>query len=321
MNLNFISKNRKLFSILTGPYAALIVLLSICCISSEPFRDVTNLLNIIRQVSFSGIIALGMTFVIIGGGIDLAVGSLMALSGVFAVMTMNSIPGNEVLAILLGITVALATGLVGGSINGLLTSLGKIPPFIVTLGTLSIFRSLALYFADAGLVSSKIALFAKLGSFSILGIPLPVATLFILTIVFAILLTKTSFGRYVCAIGSSEQVAKFAGINTALVKFSTYVIASICSSISAILFASRLNGVSSTSAGTAYELDAIAAVIIGGTAMSGGKGSIFGTLAGIFILGIVSNILDMWGVSVNLQGAVKGLVIIIAVLIQKKERN
>ena len=106
-----------------------------------------------------------------------------------------------------------------------------------------------------------------------------------------------------------------------MVKFSTYVIASICSSISAILFASRLNGVSSTSAGTAYELDAIAAVIIGGTAMSGGKGSIWGTLAGIFILGIVSNILDMWGVSVNLQGAVKGLVIIIAVLIQKKERN
>ena len=217
MNFSYVEKNRKLFSVLSGPYAALVVLLTICCISSEPFRDVTNLLNIVRQVSFSGIIALGMTFIIIGGGIDLAVGSLMALSGVFAVMTMNSIPGNEVLAVIAGISVALATGLVGGALNGLMISIGKIPPFIVTLGTLSIFRSLALYFADAGLVSSKIGLFAKVGSLAILGIPLPVITLLFLTLIFAVLLTKTSYGRYVCALGSSEQVAKFAGINTKMI--------------------------------------------------------------------------------------------------------
>ncbi len=299
----------------SGPWFALAALLLVCCISSESFRQGQNLLNITRQVSYSGIIALGMTLVIIGGGIDLAVGSLLALSGCLAIQVMNRIADPA-----LGLAAAMAAGLLGGALNGALVSLGRIPPFIATLGTLSIYRSLALYTADAGLVTSRNEFFGKLGAASFLGVPLPVWVLLLLTSGFSYLLTRTRYGRHLCATGASERVALYAAIPTARVRFMSYLLAGFTVGVSAILLGGRLNSISSTNAGLSYELDAIAAVIIGGTAMSGGRGSAWGTLAGIMILGIVSNVLDMWGISVNLQGLVKGLVIIGAVLIQRKKQ-
>ena len=299
-----------------GPWLALAVLLVVCCLSSESFRQPQNLLNIMRQVSYSGIIALGMTLIIIGGGIDLAVGSLLALSGVLGIMVMNQV-ADPLVGLMLGAGVALAVGIGGGALNGLLVAAGRIPPFIATLGTLSIFRSLALYAADAGLVSGNDH-FRRLGAAAWLGVPVPVWVLLATAVIFSILLNRTRFGRHLCAVGSNERVAHYAAIRTGRIRFLTYVLAGAAVGISALLLGGRLNSISSTNAGLSYELDAIAAVIIGGTAMAGGRGSVWGTLAGILILGIVSNVLDMWGVSVNLQGAVKGAVIIGAVLIQRK---
>ncbi len=300
-----------------GPYAALVILLLVCCISNEHFRNVQNLINITRQVSYSGIIALGMTFVIAGSGIDLSVGSLLALSGVLSIIGMNAFPGSECAAVVIAALISLAVGAVGGTANGLLVSLGKIPPFIATLGTMVIFRSLTLYFANSGLVATENEAFRSFGSASAF-LPLPVWVMLILSVVMSIMLTRTRLGRHICAVGSNERVARYSGIRTGVVKYSTYLIAGLTAGISAMLFGSRLNAVSSTSAGLSYELDAIAAVIIGGSSMNGGKASIWGTLAGVLILGIVSNVLDMWGISVTLQGTVKGLVIIIAVMIQRK---
>ena len=157
----------------SGPWLALVVLLAVCCLSSESFRQPQNLLNIMRQVSYSGIIALGMTLIIIGGGIDLAVGSLLALSGVLGIMAMNQV-ADPLAGLLLGAGVAFAVGVGGGALNGLLVAAGRIPPFIATLGTLSIFRSLALYAADAGLVSSGNDHFRRLGAAAWCGVPVPV---------------------------------------------------------------------------------------------------------------------------------------------------
>lgn len=303
---------------LIGPYLALAVLLIVCCISDEHFRSAQNLMNITRQVSYSGFIALGMTFVIAAGGIDLSVGSILAMTGVLSILGMNLLPPElEILGVFAAFGISVAAGTAAGAVNGLLVSLGKIPPFIATLGTLSIFRSLALYFADAGMVASRNSIYRQIGSLEVCGIPLPTLVLIGLTVFFGILLRNTRFGRHVCAVGSNEKVAFYSAIPTGRVKFYTYMLIGFAAGISAFLFGSRLNSISSTSAGASYELDAIAAVIIGGSSMSGGKASIAGTFAGILILGIVSNVLSMWGISINLQGLVKGLVILVAVLIQR----
>lgn len=231
---------------------------------------------------------------------------------------MNALPVSPEWAAVIAGVIAVGVGAVGGTANGLLVSVGKIPPFIATLGTMVIFRSLALYFADSGLVSTENEVFRTIGDASFACLPLPVWALLALTLLLSVLLFMTRFGRHVCAVGSNERVARYSGIRTGLVKYGTYLIAGLASGVAAFLFGGRLNAVSSTSAGTSYELDAIAAVIIGGSSMNGGRATVWGTLAGVLILGIVSNVLDMWGISVTLQGTVKGIVIIVAVMIQRK---
>ena len=301
-----------------GVWIALAVFLAAAMISNASFRSPQNLVNITRQVSYSGIIALGMTFVIAAGGIDLAVGSLFALAGVVSLFAMNAAGASEAAQLAAGFGAALGVGVAGGALNGVMVGAARIQPFIVTLGTMSIFRSLALYFANAGLVSTNNALYGRAVSAELAGIPLPTLVLLALTAVLAAVLTRTRFGRHVCAVGSNERVARYSAIRTGLVKFRTYVLVGGLAGLSAFLLGGRLNSVSSSGAGMLYELDAIAAVIIGGSSMTGGKATVTGTLAGVLLLGIVSNVLDMWGVSVNLQGTVKGLVIIIAVLIQAR---
>ena len=303
-----------------APYFALALLLVICCISSPGFRKPQNLLNITRQVSYSGIIALGMTFIIIGGGIDLSVGSLLAFSGTIGIIAMNHVQ-SPMAGMLLAVAATLLAGLLGGTLNGVLINVGKLPPFIATLGTMSIFRSLTLQMTNAGTLSTANEIYGKVGGAVFLKIPLPTIVLFALTVLGSILLLRTRFGRHVCAIGSNARVAKYAAINTSLVSFCTYALTGLLTGLSGLLLGGRLCSLSSTTAGMGYELDAIAASIIGGTSMSGGKGSLAGTLMGVLILGIISNILVMWNVSANLQDTVKGVVIIAAVLIQHSTSN
>ena len=300
------------------PFLALAALLLVCMVSNEYFRSPQNLVNITRQVSCTGIVALGMTFVIIGGGIDLSVGSLLALAGVSGVMLMGRI-ADPTVAVFAAFAATLVIGILGGVVNGAIITLGKVPSFIATLGTLSIYRSLSLYMADAGTVSSSNDLFRLLGSAAFLGLPLPAWVFFGLAVVFGVILRQTSLGRHICATGANPKAAEYAAIRTNVIRFVTYAIAGFTAGVSAFLFSTRLNSISSTDAGLSYELDAIAAAIIGGTAMNGGRGSIAGTVAGVFILGIISNALDMWGAPVNLQGLVKGSIIIIAVLIQRQK--
>ena len=306
------------FFIEYAPYMALALLLIICCVSSPGFRKPLNLLNITRQVSYSGIIALGMTFIIIGGGIDLSVGSLLALSGTLGIMTMLRIE-NPMVGVLVAGAVALCVGFGGGAVNGLLVNLGKVPPFIATLGTMSIFRSLTLQLTNAGTLSTRNTAYGNLGDALLCKVPLPTLVLFVLTALGSVLLYKTRFGRHVCALGSNERVARYAAINTPLVSFWTYALTGLLTGLSGFLLGGRLCSISSTTAGLGYELDAIAAAIIGGTSMSGGRGSLAGTLVGVLILGIISNVLVMWGVSANLQDAVKGIVIVAAVLMQPRK--
>ncbi|MBS3811647.1 MAG: ABC transporter permease [Halanaerobiales bacterium] len=301
-----------------GPLLALLILFIISSFASPYFLKMRNLTNILRQVSYTGIIALGMTFVIISAGIDLSVGSMTALVGGIVVLTLNYFGGGY-FAIFIAIIVGMFFGIIFGAFNGLIITKWNVAPFIVTLGTMSIFRSLTLYISGASEFRSTSSLFPQLGMGYILGLPIPVWILLGLTVLYSVILNHTKYGRYVCAVGSNEKVAKYSAIKVKMIRFFTYVIVGFNVAITSVLLSSRLNSISSSGAGTGYELDAIAAVIIGGTAMSGGSGSVVGTLIGAIILGIVNNMLNMLGVSPYLQGTVKGLVIIGAVLIQRKK--
>ena len=298
-----------------GPYLALAALLIVCIVSCDSFRDPGSYLIFGRQAAYTGIIALGMTLVIAAGGIDLSVGSLFALSGVGAFMLMPLLPGGEFARFAGALVIALMIGAAGGAFNGVLVSVWRIPPFIVTLGTMSIFRSLALYLAKSGRVE------AVNGCFRFITAGSTIAVFALLAALFTVLLNLTAFGRRVCAVGSSEKVARYAAVNTAAVKLTTYVLTGVLCAAAAFLWAGRVGGISSASGGAGYELDAIAAVIVGGTSMSGGRASMSGTVAGVLIMVFISNALVPWGVSPDLQSMVKGFVIIVAVLFQYKKRN
>ncbi|HAS81121.1 MAG TPA: ribose ABC transporter permease [Verrucomicrobia bacterium] len=303
-----------------GPFIALLVLFVAASLTSEYFLQVTNLLNILRQVSYTGIIALGMTFVIIAGGIDLSVGSMTALVGGLTILALNHFgPGAG--AVVAGISIALLLGMAGGAVNGLIVTVGRVAPFIATLGTMAIFRSLTLWTIDAGEFRSNSELYGDFGMGLLWAVPVPVWILLVLTVLFSVLLNNTPFGRYVCAVGSNERVARYSAIRVKFIRFVCYVILGLTVGISAVLLSARMNSVSSSGTGLNFELDAIAAVIIGGTSLSGGRGSIIGTLVGAVILGIVNNMLNMWGISPYLQGTVKGAVILGAVLIQRTNRS
>ena len=301
-----------------GPLFALVVLFVLSSIASPYFLQTRNILNILRQVSYTGIIGLGMTFVIISGGIDLSVGSMTALVGGLAIVILNSF-GGGLMAIILTIILGVLLGMALGAVNGLIITKGKVAPFIVTLGTMAIYRSFTLYISNAGEFRSTSNLYPQLGMGYFLGIPIPVWLFFGLAALFGVILNHTRYGRYVCAVGSNERVARYSAIDVDTVRLIAYVIVGFTVAVSAILMSSRLNSVSSSNAGVNFELDAIAAVIIGGTAMTGGAGSMSGTVIGAIILGIINNMLNMLGVSPYLQGTVKGLVIIGAVLIQRRK--
>ena len=276
----------------------------------------SNLLMVLRQVSYSGIIALGMTMVIISGGIDLSVGSMMAFVGGIAVFLLKRFPSDSLFGVFMSLLCALLLGTFCGAVNGFMVTKGRIAPFIATLGTMAIFRSLILYFSKAANIVSENSEFIKFGPAHILGVSLPVWIFLILALIMHMLLNNTRFGRYVCAVGANEQVARYSAINVQLIKLIPYAITGFMVAVSAMLWGSRINGIQPSQVGSGYELDAIAAVVIGGTSMSGGKGTIIGTVLGAIMLGMINNMLVLGGVSSFLQQAARGLVIIVAVLLQ-----
>jgi len=280
------------------------------------FITPSNLLMVLRQVSYTGIIALGMTLIIISGGIDLSVGSMMAFVGGIAVFILQRFPGNSLSAVFITLLFALVFGTFCGFVNGFMVTKGRIAPFIATLGTMAIYRSLILYFSKAANIVSENTEFIKFGPAQILGISLPVWVFLILALITHLLLNNTRFGRYVCAVGANEQVARYSAINVQIIKLIPYAITGFTVAVSAMLWGSRINGIQPSQVGQGYELEAIAAVVIGGTSMSGGKGTIIGTVLGAIMLGMINNMLVLGGVSSFLQQAARGLVIIVAVLLQ-----
>jgi len=304
-------------------FIALFVLIMVSSFLSPYFLKLQNLMNILRQVSYVGIIALGMTFVIIGGGIDLSVGSMTAFIGVVIILLMNylgTIIGNEIIVIIICIIAGITVGALFGAFNGFMISRGKITPFIATLGSMAIFRSLSLYMGSASEIRSSNIIYGELGMGSFMLISVPVWVMFILTTILSLVLTNTRYGRYICAVGSNQDVAMLSGIKVNSVKFFSYTLNGILVAVSSILLASRFNAVSTSNTGMGFELDAIAAVIVGGTTMTGGRGTVWGTICGAFILGIINNMLNMIGISPYLQGTVKGIVILGAVYIQMQKQ-
>jgi ribose transport system permease protein len=304
--------------------AALAVLTAFAALMSPFFLTPQNLLNILRQVSYTGIIALGMTFVIVAGGIDLSVGSMASFVGSLAVLLLNAALARghgEGLAVTAAAGCSVLVGLACGLANGVLVTKGRIAPFIVTLGTMAIFRSLSLYMGDAGEFRSTSMAFGELGAAMPLGVPLPALVLLALAAALSLLFTRTRYGRYVRAVGSNARVARYSAIDVDVVRLASYALAGLMVGVSAVLIAMRFNSVGTSTLGVNYELDAIAAVIIGGTAMSGGRGTVWGTVIGAVILGVINNMLNMVGISPYLQGTVKGLVIIGAVFIQRQRQS
>ena len=299
-------------------YKSLIGLVLLCVVItfvSPAFMTLSNITNVFTQVSTNAIIAVGMTFVILTGGIDLSVGSTVAISGAFAASIIKS-TNNVFLAVL-------AAGIVGiviGLINGLLISKGKLQAFIATLATMTIFRGATLVFTNGTPISKLPEKFVNIGNGKIGFMPIPVIITVIVLVIAIYVLTQTRFGRYLYALGGNEDSARLSGINTTKIKTLVYVISGFASSIAGVIIASRI-GSASPNAGTGFELDAIAAVVIEGTSLAGGEGRITGTLIGALIIGVLNNGLNLMNVSPFYQSIVKGLVILIAVLLDKKSRK
>ncbi|OJH19361.1 ribose ABC transporter permease [Bacillus obstructivus] len=298
-----------------GPLLGFIILVVIVSILNPSFLQPLNILNLLRQVAINALIAYGMTFVILTGGIDLSVGSILALSS--ALMAGMMVSGlDPILAIIIGCLL----GGVMGMVNGLLITKGKMAPFIATLATMTVFRGLTLVYTDGNPITglSDSRLFQLFGRGYFLGIPVPAITMIIAFIILYIILQKTPFGRKTYAIGGNEKAALISGIKVPRVKIMIYSLAGLLSALAGAILISRLDSAQPT-AGTSYELDAIAAVVLGGTSLSGGRGKIFGTLIGALIIGTLNNGLNLLGVSSFYQMVVKGIVILIAVLLDRKK--
>jgi len=309
-------KNAAAFFSKYGIYVAFLLLTAILAVISPPFLTPSNIINILRQISVNGIIAVGMTLVIIAGGIDLSVGSIVALSAVVA--TSLAHPGEHMLV--LPLLVGLLVGLGCGAINGLLIAKRKLAPFIVTLGMMTAARGMALVYTSGRPVINLSDSYAQLGGGYLGEVPLPVIIFLAIVLLGIFVLHYTRFGRYVYAVGGNELAAQVSGIDTKRITFSVYAITGALSGLAGMVLSSRVMS-ASPAIGQGYELDAIAAVVIGGTSLSGGVGTIAGTIAGALIIGVMNNGLDMLNVSSYWQQIVKGLIIVLAVLLDRKSKH
>jgi ribose transport system permease protein len=297
------------------PFLTLIVLFVGLSIASPHFLTATNLSSVVRQTAVINIMALGMTLIIVAGGIDLSVGAILALAGLLGCMVMER--GYPIFA---GILTGILAGMACGLINGLLTTRLKINPFIVTLGTLGIFRGTALIISNGLPVHQVPKGFAFLGEGTVLGIPFVLVLLLLCALAVHILLEHTRLGRYAFATGSNEAAAYYAGIPVAFHATAIYSLGGMLTGLAGMIEASRLMTGQPT-AGQGYELQAIAAVVIGGGSLRGGEGSVIGTLIGAFIMGLLSNGSDLLGISPYLQQAIIGAVIIFAVFVDELRKK
>lgn len=304
-------------------YGILLAFILICIVlafANEYFLTTRNIVNVLRQTSINGILAIGMTFVILTRGIDLSVGSVVALSGVVSASfattaTTAMVPGGPYPAVL-ALAVGLGVGIAAGAINGLVVSRFKVPAFVATLGMLSAARGATLIYAGGKPVPALIDDYRYIGTDEILGIPMPVILFALIFFGSYWVLTSTRFGRHVYAAGGNPHAARVSGVNVRQVTFYVYVISGAFAGIAGMVLAAR-TGSALTQAGIAYELDAIAAVVIGGTSLSGGVGRVTGTLIGALLIAVVNNGLDLMGVESYYQQVIKGMLIVAAVMLDQ----
>lgn len=299
-------------------YRSVLILLVICVfatILSPSFLSVTNLFNVFKQITVAGIVGCGMTFVILTGGIDLSVGSILGLSGVLASGVLAS-TGNTAVAVAVSLTVGIACG----AVNGFFVSVCGIPPFISTLGMMTLLRGVFLVYTKGSPIPIKSDAYKFFGKGSIAGIPVPVIILIIVFLLAHYILTQTSYGRSVYAVGGNREAARLSGIRVKTSEFLVYTLNGLMCGMAGLILTARLGSAQSTS-GTGIEMDAIAAVILGGTSLSGGVGFVLPTVVGAMIMGIIDNILTLMNVNPHATNIVKGAVILIAVLVDKKVKD
>ncbi|MGI6578868.1 MAG: ABC transporter permease [Saccharofermentanales bacterium] len=286
---------------------------------SKTFLTANNIRNILRQISLNGILAVGMTFVILTGGIDLSVGSTVAIAGVVCGSLLMQ--GMNTFQVIL---ISLVFSLLVGVLNGYLISYVGFQPFIATLATMTISRGAVLAYADGKPYTISDESFKVIGQgtvkFLSLEIPVPVILLVVVTILGLVILTMTTFGRYIFAIGGNYDAARFSGVRVKKIQFAVYIISALCAWVVGLILAARISSGQPT-AGESYEMDAIAATAIGGTSMSGGTGSLTGTILGFFIIGLLSNSMNLLNINSFYQQIVKGLLIIIAVFLDMKSKR
>lgn len=309
MNVDFKSLLVKFKSLVS-----LLVLCTIVSVIAPRFLTVGNITNVLTQVSVNAIIAVGMTFVILTGGIDLSVGSIVAITGAVAA-SLDKAHFNIVMIIL----IVLVIGAIIGYLNGFIIAKCNIQAFIATLATVTVFRGVTYVYTQGNPISGLGKSFMALGNKKAAGIPLPVIIMAVVVLIGAYIVSQTKFGRYVYAIGGNEDSARLSGINTKKIKNYVYMISGITAAISGIIVTSRI-GSASPNAGASFELDAIAAVVLGGTSLAGGEGQISGTIIGAVIIGVLNNGLNLLNVSPFYQLIVKGGVILLAVLLDKKNK-
>lgn len=309
-----------------GPVLALVALLAAGALMNPSFLGWDNITNVLSRSAFIGIIAVGMTFVITAGGLDLSVGSMAAFIAGLMILVMNAaLPhlGVGLPIVLLGMAVALAAGLAAGWLNGFLISRLGIEAFIVTLGSMGIYRSLVTWLANGGTLSLDFGLrtfYQPVYYGGVLGVSWPILVFAAVVILGEIAMRSTAFGRHCAAIGSNDQVAKYASVRVARVRLATYVALGLLVGVATIMYVPRL-GSASASTGLLWELEAIAAVIIGGTALKGGFGRVWGTVIGVLILSLIGNLLNLTDfVSPYLNGAIQGAIIVLAVVLQREAK-
>lgn len=322
-----IRASRRVSFHVLGPLLALIVLIILGASLNSNFLSYGNVTNVLARSAFIGIIAVGMTFVITAGGIDLSVGSMAAFVAGVMIMAMNAmIPtlGIGVPLIIAGMAVALLAGIAAGLVNGFLISKIGIEAFIVTLGSMGIYRSLTTWLADGGTLSLNYearSFYRPVYYDGFLGIAWPIIVFALVAILGELAMRKTPFGRHCAALGANEQVAKYSAIKVDRVRMATYVLLGALVGLATIMYVPRL-GSASGSTGVLWELEAIAAVIIGGTVLKGGYGRVWGTVVGVLILSLIDNILNLASiVSPYLNGAIQGVIVILAVVLQREGKS
>ena len=307
-------------SALLAQYGILLVFVLLCVVltfANPFFLTEQNISNVLRQTSINGILAIGMTYVILTGGIDLSVGSVLAFSSMVAA---SLVSGERPQGVFVAVMAGLGTGAALGMVNGLLVSRFGVPPFVATLGMLSVARGLTFIYTDGTPIPNLSPAFRTIGQGFVGPVPVPVFIFAGVALLFWWVLKYTTFGRYIYAVGGNERSARTSGVNTRGVLFGAYIIAGSLAGLAGLILTARTTS-ALPQAGVSYELDAIAAVVIGGTSLSGGTGSVLGTVIGALIIGVINNGLDLLGVSSYYQQVIKGVIIITAVLLDVSRRR